>query len=146
MTNDENKEDQTVALSEIEAKNTPSEQSTRTQHAEQSNLQLPEQAQIANEKTLVSNNLPEMENPKLFPPPANVYFGTTNQSIQCPHCGFQGETMVERVPGFGTWLLCCALCCVSGICGPCVFCCDSTMDVVHSCPNCDHQLGSKTLV
>ena len=76
----------------------------------------------------------------------NGYFGTMSQVINCPYCGHQGQSMVHREAGMGTWLICMGICFFTGCCGPIAFCIDGAMDAVHHCATCGRQVGIKTVL
>ena len=68
--------------------------------------------------------------------------------VICPKCGATIQTEVKHQVGCGTW---CAFASmvpsvIFTLCSPFVFCHDKTRDAVHTCPNCQEEVGKKTLI
>ncbi|XP_038055103.1 lipopolysaccharide-induced tumor necrosis factor-alpha factor homolog [Patiria miniata] len=74
---------------------------------------------------------------------STVCYGEYSMAIQCPHCHNTVNTRITHQTGLLTWLVAGGIFLVGGFLGCCLipFCVDFCLDVVHSCPNCNQQLG-----
>ncbi|XP_022088875.1 lipopolysaccharide-induced tumor necrosis factor-alpha factor homolog [Acanthaster planci] len=74
---------------------------------------------------------------------STVIFGEFSTAMQCPHCQNTINTRISHQVGLLTWLVAGGICLFGGFLGCCLipFCLDFCLDVVHSCPTCNHQLG-----
>ena len=70
-------------------------------------------------------------------------YGESPVSMVCPYCNATIVTAVSYTPGTLAWLACGGLILVGCGAGCCLipFCVDGLQDAVHSCPNCQRQLG-----
>lgn len=62
---------------------------------------------------------------------------------RCPHCQAEVVTATQYETGTFAWIICLVLCLVGCDLGCCLipFCVDGCKDVVHTCPNCRHQIS-----
>jgi len=69
-------------------------------------------------------------------------------SMKCPHCQATIVTAIEYESGTCTWLSCLGLCLIGCDGGCCLipFCMDSTKDMRHICPSCNHTVGASTRI
>ncbi|EAS01692.1 LITAF-like zinc ribbon domain protein (macronuclear) [Tetrahymena thermophila SB210] len=107
----------------------------------------------------VQNNYPQNQNalpPVTYPPMQNqpLQIQQNPQVVQnmtcmspypvqttCHNCNKTLTTTVTAKAGSGTWTMCFILCLFTGCC--CIpFCMDSCKDKIHTCPNCQAQLGA----
>lgn len=74
---------------------------------------------------------------------ANTMYGESPVSMVCPYCNATIVTSVSYSPGTLAWLACGGLILVGCGLGCCLipFCIDGFQDAIHSCPNCQRQLG-----
>ncbi|XP_065890892.1 cell death-inducing p53-target protein 1 homolog [Dysidea avara] len=72
----------------------------------------------------------------------NVKFGASPTVYNCHICNTQQTTRISHKTGTLTWLLVLLLC-VLGLWPCCLipFCIEGTKDVIHTCPNCNNQVG-----
>merc|ERR1712136_732547 len=69
-------------------------------------------------------------------------------SMKCPYCQATIVTAIEYESGTCTWLSCLGLCLIGCDGGCCLipFCMDSTKDMRHVCPSCNHTVGASTRI
>ncbi|XP_060063452.1 LITAF domain-containing protein-like [Ylistrum balloti] len=74
--------------------------------------------------------------------PINI-FRESPVSMACPFCNAQIVTSTSYVTGTLAWLLCGILILLGLWIGCCLipFCLNGCKDVIHSCPNCNQQVG-----
>ncbi|EDO42963.1 predicted protein, partial [Nematostella vectensis] len=70
-----------------------------------------------------------------------VSFGESPTSMVCPYCQATIVTATSYVPGTCAWLICLVIFCFFWPCCFLPFVLDGCKDVVHSCPNCQRQVG-----
>ena len=65
-------------------------------------------------------------------------------TVQCPMCGFRGETSIEKINGPGNYLMCVGIGLAGGLFGCCLapFYIPRLKEVVHSCSKCGHVLAT----
>jgi hypothetical protein len=91
----------------------------------------------------VSGNTQAPANPSKKAALKNHFKKWTSRSQQCvcQHCSNDIKTKVKKYPGSGAWLACCVLTPVGCCCLP--FIMDSFYVIIHSCPSCGKEVGSR---
>ena len=72
-----------------------------------------------------------------------VIYSESPATIVCPYCRTTVVSAIRHVPGDQTWLCCFVLCFLGCNLGCCLFpfCNTDCLDVLHSCPNCEREVG-----
>ncbi|XP_025086072.1 cell death-inducing p53-target protein 1 homolog [Pomacea canaliculata] len=75
--------------------------------------------------------------------PLIVRYGEGPIMVTCPHCHATVTTSTHYTVGTFAWLICVIILLLGFWLGCCLipFCVDSCKDVIHTCPNCQQQLG-----
>ncbi|EAR87984.1 LITAF-like zinc ribbon domain protein (macronuclear) [Tetrahymena thermophila SB210] len=119
--------------------------------------------QVQNGNPQAQNNDPHNQNalpPVTYPPMQNQPLQIQSISLQqnpqvqqdmadktpypfqttCHHCKKTSTTKVTSKAGYGTWTMCSIFCVLTG-CGCIPFFINNCKDKIHTCPNCQTQLG-----
>jgi len=79
-------------------------------------------------------------------PARPVMYGQNPQRMNCLFCNQDIVTKTTADCGTGSWVICLALAFFTGCCCCWPMCCDGCKDTVHTCPNCNRQLGRRNLM
>ncbi|KAJ1452940.1 LITAF-like zinc ribbon domain-containing protein [Pelagophyceae sp. CCMP2097] len=69
-------------------------------------------------------------------------YGASPERFTCPHCHQAGTTRTSHQVGALTCLVGLGICCIFCPCTPIVCCFDGIKDVIHTCPQCNTEVGS----
>ena len=79
-------------------------------------------------------------------PAPETFVSRSPQNIVCSSCHAEVTTTVEYDTGIATWICCCILFFITGICCFIPFLIDSTKDAVHKCSSCKALIGRKDVL